>query len=107
MMNDNMNELFKKAQQLQQQLQQQQAKLAEQEVEGSAGGDMVRVVMRGNFQVTRVHIAPELLRKEDQNMLEDLVASAVNNACTQLREASQKGLGSMASELGLPPGFMG
>jgi DNA-binding YbaB/EbfC family protein len=74
------------------------------EVEGVAGGGMVKVVMTGRHDVKRVTIAPELLA-EDKDMLEDLVAAAMNDAVRKVEAASQQKMAGLTAGMPLPPGF--
>jgi nucleoid-associated protein EbfC len=79
------------------------------EVEGSAGGDKVTARVNGRLEVVSVHIDPGLLRDGDAELLEDLVAAAVNAAMVKAREAAAKSLASVTGGLpvGLFPGFGG
>jgi DNA-binding YbaB/EbfC family protein len=74
------------------------------EVEGEAGGGMVKVVMTGRHDVKRVTIAPTLL-SEDKDMLEDLVAAAMNDAVRKVEAASQQKMAGLTAGMPLPPGF--
>jgi len=96
--------LMKQAQQMQENLKRMQDELATVEVEGQAGAGMVKVVMTCRHDVKRVTIDPGLL-KDDKDMLEDLVAAAVNDAVRRAEATTQEKMGGMASGLGLPPGF--
>ena len=71
--------LMKQAQQMQENLKKAQEEIAGMEVEGQAGAGMVKVVMTGRHDVKRVSIDPSLM-SEDKDMLEDLIAAAVNDA---------------------------
>jgi hypothetical protein len=81
-----------------------QEEIAAMEVEGEAGGGLVRVTMTGRHDVRRVHIDPTLFG-EDKDMLEDLVAAAVNDAVRKVETASQEKMAGMTAGLPLPPGF--
>lgn len=96
--------LMKQAQQMQENMQKMQAKLAEMEVEGSAGAGLVKVVMTGKHDVKRVSIDPSLLA-DDKDMLEDLVAAAVNDAVRNVEAMVQEKMAGMTAGLPLPPGF--
>jgi DNA-binding YbaB/EbfC family protein len=74
------------------------------EVEGQAGAGMVKVVMTGRHDVKRVSIDPSLM-SEDKDMLEDLIAAAVNDAVRRVEAATQEKMGGLTSGLGLPPGM--
>ena len=96
--------LMKQAQEMQANLQKAQEELANLEVTGESGGGMVRVVMTGRHDVRQVSIDTTLLG-EDREMLEDLVAAAVNDAVRRVEEESKSRLAGMASGLDLPPGI--
>jgi len=96
--------LMKQAQAMQDNMKKAQEAIAALEAEGQAGGGLVKVVMTGRHDVKRVTIDPALLG-EDKDMLEDLVAAAVNDAVRKIEAASQEKMASIAGGLGLPPGF--
>ena len=91
------NQIMKQAKAMQEKLQRQLEGLS---VEAAAGGGMVSVTMNGHKVVTGVKIDPEVVDKDDVEMLQDLVIAAVNEACRKVDEATQQQLGSMAG--GLP-----
>lgn len=95
--------LMKQAQKMQEQMQKAQAELAEHEVTGESGAGMVKVTMRGSHEVTRIEIDPELM-KEDKEMLEDLVAAAVNDAVHKVARHNKDAMADMTAGLNLPPG---
>ena len=99
-----LGDMMKKAQEMQENLQKAQAEIARREVTGEAGGGMVRVVMRGTHEVGRVTIDPSLVG-EDLEMLEDLVAAAINDAVHKIEKANQAAMQEMTAGLNLPPGF--
>ena len=103
-MKGNLGDIMKQAQQLQADLQRAQEEIARLEVEGEAGAGLVKVTMTGKHDVRRVDIDPSLLR-EDKQMLEDLVAAAVNDANRRVEAATQGKMASFASGLPLPPGM--
>ena len=100
-MKPNMSDLMKQAQQLQEQMQQAQEKLANQEVTGEAGAGLVKVVMTGRHDVRRVTIDPSLL-KEDKEILEDLLAAAVNDAVRRVEENSRGMLSGLTQGFKMP-----
>lgn len=104
MMKGNLAGIMKQAQQLQENMRKAQEELARLEVEGQAGGGMVKVVMTCRHDVKRVTIDPALLA-DDKEMLEDLLAAAVNDAVRRVETATQERMGGLASGMGLPPGF--
>ena len=96
--------LMKQAQQLQENMKRVQEQLAAVEVEGQSGAGMVKVVMTCRYDVKRVSIDDSLL-KDDKDMLEDLVAAAVNDAVRRVETTTQEKMSGMTAGLGLPPGF--
>lgn len=104
MMKGGLGQLMKQAQMMQENVRKLQEELASMEVEGQAGGGLVKVVMTGRHDVKRVAIDASLLG-DDKEMLEDLVAAAVNDAVRKIEAASQERMGSLAAGLGLPAGF--
>ena len=96
--------MMKQAQKMQENMQKAQAELAEMEVTGKAGGGMVSVIMNGRHDVKRVSIDDTLL-SEDKDMLEDLVAAAVNDAVQQVEKTSQEKMAGMMGGMQLPPGM--
>ena len=104
MMKNQLAGLMKQAQAMQENMKQAQDAIAAMEVEGEAGGGMVKVVMPGRHDVKRVTIAPTLLA-EDKDMLEDLVAAAMNDAVRKVEAASQQKMAGLTSGMPLPPGF--
>lgn len=104
MMKGQLAGLVKQAQQMQENLKKAQAEIAGMEVEGQAGAGMVKVVMTGRHDVKRVSIDPSLM-SDDKEMLEDLIAAAVNDAVRRLEAATQEKMGGLTSGLGLPPGM--
>jgi DNA-binding YbaB/EbfC family protein len=96
--------LMKQAQQMQENMKRMQEELATVEVEGQSGAGMVKVVMTCRHDVKRVTIDDSLL-KDDKDMLEDLIAAAVNDAVRRVEAATQEKMSGMTAGLGLPPGF--
>ncbi|MCY4155501.1 MAG: YbaB/EbfC family nucleoid-associated protein [Gammaproteobacteria bacterium] len=97
-------DIMKQAQKVQENMQRAQQEIATVEVQGEAGAGMVKVVMTGGHDVKRVDIDPTLLAG-DKEMLEDLIAAAVNDANRRVEKAVQDKMSDAASALGLPPGF--
>ena len=104
MMKGQLAGLMKQAQQMQENLKKAQEEIAGMEVEGQAGAGMVKVVMTGRHDVKRVSIDPSLMT-DDKDMLEDLIAAAVNDAVRRVEAATQEKMGGLTSGLGLPPGM--
>lgn len=95
--------LMKQAQKMQEDMQKAQAEIANMEVTGQAGGGMVSVVMTGRHDLRRVSIDDSVM--DDKEMLEDLIAAAVNDAVRQVEESSKSKMSGMTDGLNLPPGF--
>jgi nucleoid-associated protein EbfC len=104
MMKNQLAGLMKQAQAMQDNMKKAQEEIARLEVEGQAGGGMVKVVMTGRHDVKRVTIDPTLLG-EDKDMLEDLVAAAINDAVRKVEAASQEKMAGLTAGLPMPPGF--
>ncbi len=104
MLKGGISQMMRQAQKMQENMQKAQEKLAESNVEGSAGGGMVRVVMNCRNIVHRVSIDDSLIN-DDKDMLEDLVAAALNDALRKAEAMSQEHMGALTSGLQLPPGF--
>ncbi len=96
--------LMRQAQQMQENLKKAQEELAGMEVTGEAGGGLVKVTMTGRHDVRRVQIDESVLQ-DDKEMLEDLLAAAVNDAVRQVEKVSQDKMSGMASGLNLPGGL--
>jgi len=94
--------LMKQAQQMQENMRKMQEQLAAIEVEGQAGAGLVKVVMTCKHDVKRVNIDPSLLA-DDKDMLEDLVAAAVNDAVRRVEATVQEKMAGVTA--GLPPGL--
>ena len=104
MMKNQLAGLMKQAQAMQDNMKKAQEEIAKLEVEGQAGAGLVKVVMTGRHDVKRVAIDPSLL-SEDKDMLEDLVAAAVNDAVRKVEAASQEKMAGLTAGLPMPPGF--
>ena len=98
-----LGDMMKKAQEMQENMQKAQRELANKEVTGEAGGGMVSVLMRGTHEVNRVTIDPSVV--DDVEMLEDLIAAAVNDAVHKVEKSNQAAMQEMTAGLNLPPGF--
>ncbi len=99
MMNRNM---MQQAQKLQQQLLKAQEELANLNVEASAGGGAVTVVMNGQMQIQSVKISKEVVNPEEVEMLEDLVLSAVKEAQAKAQDAAAKKMGALTGGMNIP-----
>jgi len=104
MMKNQLAGLMKQAQAMQDNMKKAQEEIAAMEVEGQSGAGLVRVVMTGRHDVKRVTIDPTLLA-EDKDMLEDLIAAAVNDAVRKAESVAQEKMAGLTSGMPLPPGF--
>ena len=96
--------LMKQAQQMQENMKNMQEQLATVEVEGQSGAGMVKIVMTCRYDVKRVNIDDSLLN-DDKDMLEDLVAAAVNDAVRRVEATTQEKMSGVTAGMGLPPGM--
>jgi hypothetical protein len=96
--------LMKQAQLMQDNMKKLQGELAAMEIEGQAGSGMVKVVMTGRHEVRRIVIDPRL-PGDDREMLEDLVAAAVNDAVRRVEAMTQEKMAGVTAGLPLPPGM--
>ncbi|MDX1810452.1 MAG: YbaB/EbfC family nucleoid-associated protein [Gammaproteobacteria bacterium] len=103
-MKGGLGNLMKQAQQMQENLQKAQEEIAGLEVTGSAGGGMVTVVMTGRHDVKRVNIDSALM-EEDKEMIEDLLAAAVNDAVRAVEKTTKERMASVTGGMDLPPGM--
>ena len=101
MMKNQLAGLMKQAQQMQENMQRAQEELARTEVEGQSGAGLVKVVMTCRHDVKRVTIDPSLL-SDDKDMLEDLVAAAVNDAVRKAREMASSEMSKLTGGLKIP-----
>lgn len=95
--------LMKQAQQMQENMQKMQEQLANMEVEGQSGAGMVKIIMTCRHDVKRVMIDDSVM--DDKEMLEDLLAAAVNDAVRRAEQTSQEKMAPLTQGLPLPPGF--
>lgn len=106
----NINMLMQQAQRMQKDMESNVKKakeeLAQTEVHAEAGGGLVKVTMTGRYIVKRIEINPELLQDEP-DMIEDLIAAAVNDAVRQAEVVSEEKMQKANSGMGLPPGLAG
>ena len=103
-MKGGMNEIMKQAQKMQQDLQKAQEEIAQAEVTGESGAGLVKVTMNGRHDVSKVAIDPSLM-EEDREVLEDLVAAAVNDSVRRIEEYQKEKMAGMTGGMGMPPGF--
>jgi len=103
-MKGGLGHMMKQAQKMQAEMLKAQERLAQEEVIGESGGGMVKVTMNGKYEVRRVEIDDSLMG-DDKEMLEDLVAAAMNSATQRVAEKTQESMSGLTAGLGLPPGF--
>lgn len=103
-MKSGLGDLMKQAQQMQEKMQRAQEEMAKLEVTGESGAGMVKVTMTGRHDVRRVHIDPGMI-SEDKEVLEDLIAAAVNDAVRRVEEAQKQHMGDLTGGMSLPEGF--
>ena len=104
MMKGGIGNLMRQAQQMQENMQKAQAELSNLEVTGESGAGMVKVVLNGRHEAKKVTIEPKLVA-EDLEMLEDLVAAAINDAARKIEERSKEKYADLMSGMNLPPGM--
>ncbi len=103
-MKADLGQLMKQAQKMQAQMQKAQEELADLEVEGQAGGGLVKLTMTGRHEVRRVHIDESLLG-EDRDMLEDILVAAFNDALRKVESTVQEKFSGLTGGMGLPGGM--
>ena len=104
MMKGGLGNMMKQAQQMQENMKNMQEQLAKLEIEGQSGAGMVKIVMTCRYDVKRVSIDVSLIG-DDKEMLEDLLAAAVNDAVRRVEAISQEKMAGFTSGMGLPPGM--
>lgn len=103
-MNENLGNLMKEAQKMQKKMQDAQQQLTDMLVTGEAGGGLVKVEMNGRHDVKAVKINPNMM-DEEVEMIEDLVAAAVNDAVRKIEKASRDKISQLTSGLNIPTDF--
>ena len=101
----NLGQLMKQAQQMQAKMAELQERLAATEVEGAAGGGLVRATVTGKGEVKRVKIEPSLVDPKEVEVLEDLVAAAINDARIKVEAATAEEMKNLTGGMALPPGL--
>ncbi len=104
MLKGGMGALMKQAQEMQEKMQKMQEELANAEVTGQSGAGLVSIVMTGLHDVKRVTIDPSLMT-EEKEVLEDLIAAAINDAVRKVEQNAQQQMAGMTAGMQLPPGF--
>lgn len=97
----NIQGLMKQAQMMQKRMAEEQAKLAEEEVEGTSGGGMVKVTLNGKFAMTKINIDKSLIDPEEAEVLEDLVLAAYNDAKDKVDAKMNESMSSLTGGLNL------
>ena len=95
--------LMKQAQKMQEDMKKAQAEIADMEVTGESGGGMVSVVMTGRHDIKKINIDDSVM--DDKEMLEDLIAAAVNDANRRIEKISQEKMSSVTAGMPIPPGL--
>lgn len=99
-----MGNIMKQAQAMQEKMQKMQAEIANMEVTGESGAGLVKVTMTGNHNVRRVSIDDSLM-SDDKEMLEDLIAAALNDATRRVEENNKEQMAKVTGGMQLPPGM--
>ena len=99
-----MGNIMKQAQAMQEKMQKMQAEIANMEVTGESGAGLVKVTMTGNHNVRRVSIDDSLM-SDDKEMLEDLIAAALNDAVRRVEENNKEQMAKVTGGMQLPPGM--
>lgn len=99
-----MGNLMKQAQKMQEDMQKAQEEIAAAEVTGESGAGLVSIIMNGRHDVKRVNI-DESLMDDDKEILEDLIAAAINDAVRKVEHNTQEKMSKITQGMGMPPGF--
>jgi nucleoid-associated protein EbfC len=99
-----MGNIMKQAQQMQERMQKSQEELASIEVTGQSGAGLVKITMTCNHSVRRVEI-DESLMQDDKEMIEDLVAAAINDSVRKVQETTKEKVAGVTGGMPMPPGF--
>lgn len=99
-----MGDLMKKAQEMQENMKKAQAEIANTEVCGESGAGLVKITLLGNHNVRKVEIDQSLM-EDDKEMLEDLIAAAMNDAVRRVEEVNKSKMSGLSGGMELPPGF--
>lgn len=100
----NLGDMMKQAQAMQEKMQKMQDDIAKLEVTGESGAGLVKVTMTGRHDVRRVNIDPSLLT-EDKEILEDLLAAAINDAVRKVEQTTAEQMSQITGGMQMPPGF--
>lgn len=100
----NINDIMKQAQAMQEKMQRAQDEIANLSVTGESGAGLIKITMTGRHDIKKVDIDSSLL-KEDKEILEDLIAAAVNDAVRRVEQTTQEKMSQLTGGLKMPPGF--
>ena len=103
-MKGGLGNIMKQAQKMQEDMQKAQDEIKQMEVEGQSGGGMVKVIMQGTHEVKRISIDDSLVG-DDKEMLEDLIAAAVNDAVHKVEQTTKDKYSGLTAGMPLPPGM--
>ncbi len=104
-MKNQLGDLMQQAQKMQEKMLEAQQKLAELEVTGESGGGLVKLVMTGKHEARRISVDASLYAENDQEMLEDLIVAAINDAVRKVEAQSKDNMSDVTAGIPLPPGF--
>ncbi len=99
-----LGDIMKQAQEMQEKMAKMQEELANKEIEGQSGAGLVKIIMTGRHDVKSVSIDPSLL-EDDKEILEDLIAAAVNDAVRRIEDSNKDSLSNLTGGISMPPGF--
>ena len=102
----NMKNLMKQASKMKEQMAKVQEEVGEREVEATSGGGMVTVTAKAKGEVTSIRIEPDVINESDQDMLQDLIVAAINEALKQGQKLMNDEVSKLAGGLGLPPDLL-
>jgi len=105
MLKGGLGNMMKQAQKMQEDMQRAQAEIAKLEVKGESGGGLVSVTLNGQHECRRVEIDPSLMEDDDQEMLEDLIAAAINDSVQKLAAETKSRMANVTSGMNLPAGM--
>ena len=97
----NIQGIMKQAQMMQKKMEEEQAKLAQEEIEGSSGGGMVKVVLSGKFDMKKLNIDKSLIDADESEVLEDLIVAAYNDAKNKVDAKMQDSMSAMTGGMNL------
>lgn len=99
-----LNQLLQQAKQMQEQMQKAQEEAAKKIVVGESGAGLVKVHLSGRYDASKVELSADLMQ-EDKEIIEDLIAAAINDAVKKLEQGNRDAMGAMTSGMKLPDGF--